>query len=164
LLPTAGAGAFGRSVKGGSGLNSVINKFNALDAGKPTPAGKLLVSQGLITAAQLQSLGGVMPNLSDAPTGEVGLDLLLLTDVRLAYHHTFFSERLTVEPSFDAFNVFNRTSYDPPGNLLNGNLYGTVGSINGTLPDQRTNVRQRGSGTFEQGARRQMQAGLRLTF
>jgi hypothetical protein len=164
LLPTAGAGAFGRSVKGGSGLNSVINKYNSLDAGKPTPAGNLLVSQGLISATQLQSLGGVMPNLSDAPTGEVGLDLLLLTDVRLAYHHSFFSEKLTVEPSFDAFNIFNRTSYDPPGNLLNGNLYGTVGSINGTLPGQRTNVRQRGSGTFEQGARRQMQAGLRLSF
>jgi hypothetical protein len=163
LLPTAGAGAFGRSVKA-SGLNSVIDKYNASDAGKPTPAGDLLVSQGLLTAAQLQSLGGVMPVLPNAPKGEVGLDLLLLTDVRFAYRHSFFSDRLSIEPSFDAFNIFNRTSYDPPGNLLNGNLYGVPGSINGTLAGQRTNVRQRGSGTFEQGARRQLQAGIRISF
>jgi len=163
LLPTAGPGAFGRSVKA-SDLNSTINKYNASYAGKPTPAGSLLTSQGLLTATQLQALGGVMPLIPDAPKGEVGLDLLLLTDVRLAYRHAFFSERLSIEPSFDAFNIFNRTSYDPPGNLLNGNLYGTAGSINGTLANQRTNVRQRGSGTFEQGARRQMQAGLRISF
>jgi hypothetical protein len=163
LLPTVGPGAFGRSVKA-SGLNSVINQYNTSYAGKPTPAGNLLASQGLLTAAQLQKLGGVMPVLPDAPKGEVGLDLLLLTDVRLAYHHNFFSDHFSIEPSFDAFNIFNRTSYDPPGNLLNGNLYGTPGSINGTLPSQRTNVRQRGSGTFEQGARRQMQAGMRISF
>jgi hypothetical protein len=163
LLPTAGAGAFGRSVKA-SGLNSVIDKYNTSYAGKPTPAGILLVSQGLLNADQLQRLGGVMPVLPDAPKGEVGLDLLLLTDVRLAYSHSLFSDRFSIEPSFDAFNVFNRTSYDPPGNLLNGNLYGTPGSINGTLASQRTNVRQRGSGTFEQGARRQMQAGIRISF
>jgi Carboxypeptidase regulatory-like domain len=163
LLPTAGAGAFGRSVKA-SRLNSVIDKYNTSYAGKPTPAGNLLVLQGLLNANQLQRLGGVMPVLPDAPKGETGLDLLLLTDVRLAYSHSLFSDRISIEPSFDAFNVFNRTSYDPPGNLLNGNLYGTPGSINGTLPSQRTNVRQRGSGTFEQGARRQMQAGLRISF
>src|ERR1700722_19327940 len=65
LIPSAYSGCqggpeeiFGRSVKGGSGLNSVINKYNSADAGKPTPAGNLLVSQGLISAAQLQSLGG----------------------------------------------------------------------------------------------------------
>jgi hypothetical protein len=163
LLPTAGAGAFGRSVKA-SNLNGVINKYNASYAGKPTPAGALLISQGLLTGAQLSQLGGVMPTLSNAPAGEVGLDLLLLTDVRLAYHHGFFSDKISIEPTFDAFNIFNRTSYDPPGNLLNGNLYGTIGSINGTTRDERTNVRQRGSGTFEQGARRQMQAGLRISF
>jgi hypothetical protein len=163
LLPTAGAGAFGRSVKA-SNLNSVLNKYNASYAGNLTPAGNLLVSQQLLTSAQLQKLGGAMPVLPTAPKGEVGLDLLLLTDVRLSYTHTFFGDHVSVEPSFDAFNVFNRTSYDPPGNLLNGNLYGTPGSINGTVRSQRTNVRQRGSGTFEQGARRQMQAGLRISF
>jgi Carboxypeptidase regulatory-like domain len=164
LLPTTSAGAFGRSVKGASGLNAKINKYNANYGGKPTPAGGLIVAQGLMSASQLSRLGGVMPLLPDAPKGEVGLDLLLLTDVRLAYNRSFFSDKFTVEPSFDAFNVFNRTSYDPPGNLLNGNLFGTPGSINGTLAGQRTNVRERGSGTFEQGARRQMQAGLRITF
>ncbi len=163
LLPNVVPGSFGRKLKGASGLNSAIGGYNSNFAGRLTPAGQLLVSQGLFTASQLAAAKGTMPNLPLAPLNEVGLDLLLLTDVRLSWQHRI-AERITLEPSWDAFNVFNRTSYDPPGNILNSNLYGTPGSINGTTPETRTNVRQRGSGSFEQGARRQMQAGLRLSF
>lgn len=165
LLPTAGGpGAYGRSLKHAGGLNGAINAYNATYAGQATPAGALLISQNLFTLTQLQQLNGVMPYIPLAPSNQVGLDPLVLTDIRFSWHHKFFGERLEVEPSWDAFNVFNRTGYDPPGNILNANLTGTQGSINGTTPENRTNVRQRGSGTFEQGARRQMQAGLRLTF
>jgi hypothetical protein len=164
LLPTAGPGAFGRSLKGAKGLNRAITKYNTSFAGQPTPAGKLLVSQGLMTASQLDQLGGVMPLLPLAPANQVGLDLLLLTDVRLAWRYKTADDRLTISPSWDVFNVFNRSSYDPPANILNGNLTGQPDTINGTTMANRTNIRQRGSGTFEQGARRQMQAGLRIRF
>jgi hypothetical protein len=89
---------------------------------------------------------------------------LLLTDVRLAWRYKTADDRLTISPSWDIFNGFNRSSYDPPANILNGNLTGQPDTINGTTKANRTNIRQRGSGTFEQGARRQMQAGLRISF
>ncbi len=164
LLPTAGPGAFGRSLKGAKGLNSAINKYNTSFAGQPTPAGKLVVAQGLMSSSQLQQLSGVMPTLPLAPANEVGLDLLLLTDVRLGWNYKVIGDRVTLSPSWDIFNVFNRSSYDAPANLLNGTLSGQPGTISGTIPSNRTNIRQRGSGTFEQGARRQMQAGLRISF
>ncbi len=165
ILPTAGGpGAYGRSLKHASGLNGAIAAYNSKYAGQPTPAGALLISQSLFSLTQLQQLNGVMPTIPLAPPDQVGLDPLVLTDVRISWHHKFFGEKLEVEPSWDAFNIFNRTGFDPPGNILNANLTGTQDSINGTTPANRANVRQRGSGTFEQGARRQMQAGLRLTF
>ena len=164
LLPTAGPGAFGRSLKGAKGLNRAIIQYNTRFAGQPTPAGKLLLAQGLLTASQLQQLGGVMPVLPLAPANQVGLDLLLLTDLRLAWNYKIANDRLTLSPSWDIFNAFNRSSYDPPANILDGNLSGQPGSINGTTKANRTNIRQRGSGTFEQGARRQMQAGFRISF
>jgi hypothetical protein len=64
----------------------------------------------------------------------------------------------------DCFNVFNITNYDAPSNVLNGSLVGTPGSINGTTPNVRTNIRQRGSGTFEVGANRQIQFAFRVSF
>ncbi len=164
LLPGYKPGAFGRSIKAGKNENAAIAKYNATMAGQLTPAGKLVMGQGLFSAAQLTQLGAGLPTLPLAPTKQVGLDLLLLTDVRLEYNHKLFGEKLSIQPSWDVFNVFNRSSYDAPEDLLNGNLSGSALSINGTTPANRTNIRQRGSGTFEQGARRQMQAGLRLSF
>ena len=100
VLPTAGPGAFGRSLKGAKGLNRAIAQYNNSFAGKLTPAGKLVVAQGLMTSAQLQQLGGAMPMLPLAPTNQVGLDLLLLTDVRLAWHYKTAHDRLTIAPSW----------------------------------------------------------------
>jgi hypothetical protein len=88
---------------------------------------------------------------------------LIQTDLRFSYHHKF-SERLEIEPSFEAFNAFNHIQYDPPNNILDGNLRGTPGTINGTLGNERVNVRTRGSGTFDEGAPRTLQAGIRLSF
>ena len=164
LLPTAGPGAFGRSLKGAKGLNNAISKYNSSYAGQPTPAGNLVVAQELMSESQLKQLSGVMPVLPLAPANQVGLDLLLLTDVRLSWNYKVARDRITFSPSWDVFNVFNRSSYDPPANILNGTLSGEPNTINGTTKANRTNIRQRGSGTFEQGARRQMQARLRITF
>jgi len=73
LLPTVPrAGAFGRDIKGGDQLNAVRTEYNSKLAGTFTPAGQLLVSQGLFSASQLTALGAVMPTLPLAPKGEVG--------------------------------------------------------------------------------------------
>ncbi len=164
LLPGYEPGAFGRSLKAGKNLNTAIANYNSTMAGQLTPAGNLLVSQGLMTSAQLQQLKAGLPTLPLAPPNQLGLDLLLHNDVRIEYSHNILGDRLAVQTSWDVFNIFNRSSYDAPENLLNGNLSGAPESINGTTAANRTNIRQRGSGTFEQGSRRQMQAGLRLTF
>jgi len=165
LLPTAvRPGSFGRDLKGAGGLNGAISSYNTQHGGQPSPAGQLVVDQGLFTSAQLQALGGVMPLIPLAPSGQVGLDPVATLDLRISWSGKFWKERISVEPVADIFNVFNRTHFDPPGNLLAGSLTGTAGHINGTIQDQRTNVRQRGSGVFEQGAKRQIQFGLRITF
>ena len=165
LLPTApGPGSYGRSISGVSGLNNAITRYNNQYAGTLTPAGQTLVSQGLFSTSQLQQLGAVMPTLSTAPAGAVGLDSLFTADLRVSWHHTFFRDRVEIEPMMDVFNVFNRTNYDPPANLLAGDLTGTAGHINGTTRSNRTNYRQRGSGTFEAWANRVLQFGLRISF
>ncbi|WP_158750794.1 TonB-dependent receptor [Acidobacterium sp. S8] len=164
LLPTGGPGALGRSLNSPGTLNRAIARYNTNYAGKATPAGNQVVNQGLFSSAQLASLRGVMPALPLAPPNQVGLDLLLLTDARLQYSHKVWSERIAIEPSWDVFNIFNRSSYDAPSDLLQGTLSGVAGTANGTTPSTRTNLRLRGSGTYEQGARRQMQAGLRISF
>lgn len=164
LLPTARhPGSYGRDLGGVGALNQTIASYNSQYAGKFTPAGQLLVDNGLFSSAQLQALGGVMPTLSPAPSGAVGIDPLFTVDLRVSWSHTF-KDRVTIEPVLDVFNVMNRTNYDPPGNVLAGDLTGTAGHINGTTALTRTNFRQRGSGTFEQGANRQIQLGIRITF
>jgi hypothetical protein len=68
VLPGANVGTFGRSVKVGS-LNHTIAGFNNKYEGGFTPAGQALVSSGLMTATQLQQLGGVVQHIALAPTG-----------------------------------------------------------------------------------------------
>ena len=169
LLQTAGGpGQFGRGLHGAAGLNKAISSYDSQFAGQLTPAGQLLVSQSFFTTSQLQSLGAVMPTISLAPQGQANIDPLLLTDVRLSYHRKI-RERVEWEITFDAFNAFNHMSYDGGGNELSGVLTGTRGSINGTTPQQRignaaSTKLLRGSGTFDQGAPRTMQVGMRLSF
>ena len=57
VVPGTKLGAYGRSIKPGD-LASFISNFNATVAGSATPAGQVLISNGLFTLAQLQALGG----------------------------------------------------------------------------------------------------------
>jgi hypothetical protein len=59
-----------------------------------------------------------MPLLPLAPANQVGLDPLLLTDVRLAWNYKTANDRLTISSSWDIFNVFNRSS-NPAAYRLN---------------------------------------------
>jgi hypothetical protein len=172
ILPGTNIGSFGRQVKLGQ-LNKVISNFNKVNAGQFTPAGKALVSTGLLNADQLQRLGGVVPSITPAPSNQVGIDNFISDDLRVAwplqpgrlFHKV---ESLILEPTVDVFNVVNKANFDPPSGIntspLRGVLDGSIGSLNGTTYSQKTNRYGLGSGVFSQGIPRAFQFGLRTTF
>jgi carboxypeptidase family protein/TonB-dependent receptor-like protein len=166
-LPGTNRGAFGRSIKDGQALNTLISAFNQqVSSGTLTPAGQALVSAGLFTQGQLQQLGAVFNNgspISLAPTNQVGLDSFINTDVRLAWVYKV-KERVEIQPMVEVFNLFNFANFDTPGGRLTGTLDGSPGSINGTSPDLRSNRYGLGSGSFAPGIPRAFQFGIRVGF
>jgi len=166
VLPGAHNGSFGRQVTG-SGINKLINAYNTNYGGKLTPAGQAVVASGVLTATQMSLLGGVMPAIPDAPPGESSLGWLKTFDLRFTYPIKF-RERVLLSPSVAAFNLFNFGNYDKPNNIMTGALTGAAGSINGTTAGaagghDSTRVGL-GSGVNTQGAPRQLEFGLRLSF
>ncbi|HEY7183647.1 MAG TPA: hypothetical protein VIC84_19610, partial [Blastocatellia bacterium] len=166
-LPGTNRGAFGRSVKDGKALNTLITSFNQqVSSGTLTPAGQALVSAGLFTKAQLQALGAVYNGggpIALAPANQVGLDSFINTDVRLAWAYKF-RERVEFQPMIEVFNLFNIANFDTPGNRLGSSLDGSPGSINGTSPALRSNRYGLGSGSFAPGIPRAFQLGMRVSF
>jgi hypothetical protein len=162
LVPGTKIGAYGRSIKPGD-LAAFISNFNATQAGNATPAGQTLVSNGLMTLAQLQALGGVIPTL-DAPTSVQSLGWLKTIDLKLSYPRTL-REGMSLEPSVSFYNAFNQSNYDGPGFTLNGILNSGAGSVNGsTFSDHQTTRILPGSGVFDLGSPRVMEFGLKFTF
>jgi hypothetical protein len=76
-------------------------------------------------------------------------------------------ERFTIEPSVGFFNVFNLSNFNSPSNLMSGILDQSAGSANGTtkgaggLDSVRVGV---GTGVNQQGAPRQIEWSLRISF
>ena len=58
VLPGTNIGSFGHGVNTNN-INEVINDYNHNSVGQTTPAGQALITNGLFTLQQLQSLGGV---------------------------------------------------------------------------------------------------------
>jgi Carboxypeptidase regulatory-like domain len=173
ILPGYNIGAFGRNVKV-SNLNSVIDHYDSTLAGTPTPAGQALIGAGLMTAAQLSELGGVLPSIADAPPGEVGVSPLFTFDMHLSWELPVSKlihavpERVVVEPQISAYNLFNFQNYDPASDVLLGSLSSvqTLGTVNGTTRATRSNKITPGaaSGVNWYGVPRQFEAGVKLTF
>jgi hypothetical protein len=162
-IPGTTIGSFMRGINA-SNVNATIDRYNSTYAGKPTPAGQVLIQNGLFTESQLVSLGAVAPSVPDAPPGQVNMAWLRAFDLKLSWSHTF-RERLTIEPSMGLYNFFNFANFDLPGSALNGLLTGGAGQINGTTsPDHNVNRVGVGTGVYGLGAPRQIEFGLRLTF
>jgi Carboxypeptidase regulatory-like domain len=178
ILPGTTSGSFGRTISPGS-VNTVLNAYNnaavgagcpagMLGANCPTPAGQVLLSNGLFSLAQLQALGGVAPSVPLAPAGQNGLAWLKEMDVTLSWHY-LIAEKVTVEPSVSFYNVFNFANFDLPGEIMSGLLTGSACSANGTVHgsaqyDCATDRVGLGTGVFQTGAPRQLEFGLKVTF
>lgn len=171
LLPGTHAGSFGRGINAGN-LNTTLTNYNNTTANNPTPAGQVLIQNGLFTASQLQALGGVAPTVALAPTHSADLAWLQSMDLGLAWRYKLpHMERITIEPSVKFYNVFNFANFDPTVSPLGGILNGSACSINGTVrhnasaanncPSDRIGL---GTGTFGLGSPRQIEFNLRITF
>jgi Carboxypeptidase regulatory-like domain len=160
-------GAFMRQI-GPAGLTRDINNYNTAIAGLPTPAGQALINAGLATLADLQAIGAVAQPIPVPPAGNVGLGWLRDFDTTFSWVGHFWHERLTLIPSVSIFNTFNLANFDSAANILNPQLNGGAGSINGTGPTALTGPRPdrigAGTGVFAFGAPRTIEWGLKLQF
>jgi hypothetical protein len=178
-VPGTHLGQFDRGTNAGN-LNALIGKYNATYANEPTPAGNVLVQNGIMSANQLAQLGGVSPHICLAPPAvdtdpscappdsagnQVDFTWLRALDLKLAWRHTF-KERFTIEPSVGFYNLPNFSNFNLPPNTMNGILYGTGnGSINGTTRTDNNSFRVgNGTGVYALGAQRQIEFGLRFVF
>ena len=182
LLPGTNPGSYMRQIKGAS-LNQAITAYNNVSAGRPTPAGQALVSQGLLTAADLTALNAVQQPIALAPTTPVNNPAFRALDLSAGYPISLghLREGMSLLPQVVMYNVTNMSNFtaSATGTGLTGLLLnttdagGTVGSseqannfLNGPNNISVANgIRtQRGSGTFDQGAPRSTEFQLKLTF
>jgi len=162
-VPGTHVGEFDRGINA-SNINRVINNYNNSVAGSPTPAGQVLIQQGLMTSAQLTALGAVAPRLPEAPADQVNLGWLRVFDTTLSWTHSFH-ERVTVKPSVGFYNIFNFANFDLPTSIMSGLLTGTGGTINGTDPAaHNTNRVGVGTGLFTLGSPREIEFSLKIIF
>ncbi|SPE45360.1 putative TonB-dependent receptor plug [Candidatus Sulfotelmatobacter sp. SbA7] len=163
VLPGTNIGSFGRGVKA-SNLNTFITSYNQNFAGQPTPAGQVLINNGLFTLGQLQSLAGVQQLIPLAPANEANMDWLRALDLSLSWVYKV-KDRFEIHPGISFFNVLNFANFDGPSNPLSGVLSGTPGSVNGTSGQQpNSNRLGLGSGVFALGAPRALEFSVKVTF
>ncbi len=177
-LPQTANGAFGSQVNQNN-INQLLTYYNNNYGNKPTPAGQVLMQNGLFSLAQLQQLGGVAPcvaggsinspncTLQYAPPGQVGMGNMRDFDLKMAWTYKLEAASHTISfvPSAGFFNLFNFANYDLPPNALTGGLTGAPGSVNGTTAATRiTNRVGAGTGVFNLGAPRAMEFGMTVNF
>ena len=166
VLPGTQVGAFGRSVTA-SNINKVITQYNNGYAGKLLPAAQALVSARLFTSAQLTALAAVADSLPLAPADQMNMSWARGFDAKIAWPIQI-KERVTIEPSFAVFNLFNFANFNSASNYLSGFLNGSAGTVNGTSMSDfaaRDSLRVgAGTGVNTAGAPRQLEWGLKLRF
>jgi hypothetical protein len=170
LIQGTNPGSYMHSVKGKS-LNQLINHYNAVYAGTPTPAGQALIAAGIMTQAQLTALGGVQQAIAPQPQNNP-INNPAFRDFGFNASYPIklkFLGGITIIPGAAMYNVFNMSNYgSQSGTLLNQGdfsptLYGYVNSTN--TPVEENNLRvSRNSGTFDAGGPRSSEFQLMVKF
>jgi hypothetical protein len=158
-----------------SKLTQLITYYNTSFAGKLTPAGQALTNANLFLPQQLVALGAYSPVIQGLPAHFAEATWLKTIDLRLSWPFRI-GERVKLEPNASLFNVFNLANFGGAGNQLSGVLNGAPGSsLNNassggfcgnstTFCTSRLDRVLAGSGTYANGAPRQMEFGVRITF
>ncbi|HEV2273334.1 MAG TPA: carboxypeptidase regulatory-like domain-containing protein [Acidobacteriaceae bacterium] len=169
LLPGTKIGGFDRNGLNAGNLNQTINSFNSTYANHATPAGQVLINNGLFTLRQLQTLGGVVQPIANAPAGQVNMDPLRDLDMRFSWSRTV--ERFTIEPTVGFYNILNFANFDLPGPtamrgvLQNAGSVVPTGYVNSTTYAQRLSDRVgTGTGVFALASPRAVEFSLNLSF
>lgn len=166
-LPGTKVGSFDRSLNA-SNLNGSLSSYNAaVAAGTPTPAGNVLIQNGLMSQTDLAALGGTYGGgipLALAPADQVNYPWLKAFDATIAWSHTF-GERFTIKPSVGFYNLPNFANFDLPTSMMSGLLTGSTGSINGTnYAGQLVNRVGVGTGVYTLGSPRETEFSLKIIF
>lgn len=158
-----------------SNVTKAIAAYNNSTAGNLTPAGQALVNSNLFTSQQLRALGAYAPLIQSLPGHFAEATWLKTMDLRLSWPLQV-GERVKFEPNVSVFNVFNWANFGGAGNQLSGVLSGAPGSSlnnassagfcgNSTaFCTSRLDRVLPGSGSYANGAPRQMEFGVRITF
>ena len=162
-LPGTKNGSFMRGIGPGD-LPRIVSNYNQTVAGQATPAGQVLINNGLFTLAQLQAMGGVAQSLPAPVPGAVGLAWLKDVDMSLRWRYQI-KETVTLEPGIGFYNIFNFANFDLPPNVLSPYLTGAPGNVGGTNYAGTQNVRVGvGTGVYGLGAPRVAEFTLKVTF
>jgi len=178
IVPGLKPGAFMRSVTPGN-IAKMIANYNATSAGRFTPAGQALITNGILTSAQLTALGGVTRTIGAPIPHNVGNGALKTFDFVLGRPIKFarLGEGFSLDPTISFFNLFNFANYNSntnEGSIITGNLNsdpqsgsatGTDASFSQNDPFNRDSFRAgNGSGVFGQGVSRVIEYGLKINF
>jgi Carboxypeptidase regulatory-like domain len=173
LLPGTFIGSTGRYST--TNISKAITYYNTNFGGKITPAGETLANSGLFSGSQLVALGAYSPVVQGLPGNAATASWLKMLDLRLSWPKKI-GERAIVEPTFSVFNIFNWANFGGAGYQLSGVLDGAPGtSLNNSTAGGECGLTSRfctqrldrvlpGSGTYANGAPRQMEFGVRVTF
>jgi hypothetical protein len=173
LLPYTRIGTTGRYSTGE--LTKAISFYNREFAGKITPAGNDLITSQLFSGQQLLALNAYSPLIPALPSHAAQATWLKTMDLRFSRPFQV-SERVKLEPSVSLFNAFNWANFGGAGNQLSGILNGAPGtSLNNASAGgfcgnstafctSRLDRVVEGSGTYANGAPRQLEFGVRITF
>jgi len=177
---------FGTSVGGAgarkaSDVKNAIRYWNANFAGQATPAGIALFTQpnqftpALMTPQQVHALGAFAPLLQSITANPAQATWFKTLDLRVTRPFRV-TERITIAPTASVFNVFNFANFGAPGHQLSGILNAAPGSSlnyssnggtcnsNVAVCSARLDRIVPGSGVYSNGAPRQFDFGVRVTF